>query len=100
MSASDRDSEDKALLLLLTAVTLAFLWILWPVFDAILWGTIIAILFAPVYRRLCRSMHQRRTLAALTTVGLVIVIVIVPVTLVAAMLAQEATGLIARIQSG
>ena len=100
MTGTDRDSEDKAFLLLLAAVTLAFAWILWPVFDAILWGTIIAILFAPVYRRLCRSMRQRRTLAALTTVGLVVVIVIVPVTLVAAMLAQEATGLIARIQSG
>jgi predicted PurR-regulated permease PerM len=93
-------SEDKAFLLLLAAVTLAFAWILWPVFDAILWGTIIAILFTPVYRRLCSAMRRRRTPAALATVGLVIVIVIVPVTLVAAMLAQEATGLIASIKSG
>jgi predicted PurR-regulated permease PerM len=97
---TDRITEDKAFVLLLAAVTLAFAWILWPVFDAILWGTIIAILFAPVYRRLCRSMRQRRTPAALATVALVVVIVIVPVTLVAAMLTQEATGLIARIQSG
>ena len=92
--------EDKAFLLLVAAVTLAFAWILWPVFDALLWGTIIAIVFAPVYRCLCRSMRQRRTPAALATVVLVVVIVIVPVTLVAAMLAQEATGLIERIQSG
>ena len=93
-------SEDKAFLLLLAAVTLAFAWILWPVFDAILWGTIIAILFTPVYRRLCSAMRRRRTPAALTTVALVVVIVIVPATLVAAMLAQEATGLIASIKSG
>jgi predicted PurR-regulated permease PerM len=97
---TDRDSEDKAFLLLVAAVTLAFALILWPLFDAILWGTIIAILFTPVYRRLCRLMRQRRTPAALATVALVVVIVIVPVTLVAAMLAQEATSLIARIQSG
>ena len=89
---TDRGSEDKAFLLLLAAVTLAFAWILWPVFDAILWGTIIAILFAPAYRWLRRSMRHRRTPAALATVALVVVIVIVPVTLVAAMLAQEATG--------
>jgi len=95
-----RVSEDKAFLLLLAVVTLAFAWILWPVFDALLWGTIMAILFTPVYRRLHRSMRHRRTPAALATVTLVVVIVIVPVTLVAAMLAQEATGLIARIQSG
>ena len=97
---TDPSSEDRAFLLLMAAVTVAFAWVLWPVFDAILWGTIIAILFAPAYRRLCRSMRQRRTLAALATVALVVVIVIVPVTLVAAMLTQEATALIARIQSG
>ena len=98
--ADTRNDDDKMFPLLLAFVTLAFAWILWPVFDAILWGTIIAILFAPVNRRLRASMRQRRTPAALATVVLVIAIVIVPVTLVAAMVAQEATGVIARIQSG
>jgi predicted PurR-regulated permease PerM len=93
-------TEDKTFVLLVVVVSLAFAWILWPFFDAVLWGTIIAILFAPVHRRLCAALRQRRTLAALTTVALVIVIVIVPVMLVAAMLAQEAAGLYARVQSG
>ena len=44
--------EDKTFLLLVIAVSLAFAWILWPFFGAVLWGTILAILFAPLYRRL------------------------------------------------
>ena len=65
---TDSVSEDKAFLVLLVAVSLAFAWILWPFYGAMLWGAMIAILFAPVYRRLLRSMRQRRTLAALATV--------------------------------
>ena len=58
--------EDKTFLVLLVAVTLAFAWIVWPFFGAVLWGVILAIVFAPLYRRQLRSMRQRRTLAALT----------------------------------
>ena len=91
---------DKTFLLLVVAVSLAFAWILWPFFDAILWATIIAILFAPVNRGLSAAMRQRRTPAALATVAIVVVIVILPVTLVAATLAQEASSVYARVQSG
>lgn len=44
--------EDKAFLLLVAAVSVAFLMIVWPFYGAILWGVAIAIMFAPVYRRL------------------------------------------------
>ena len=50
-----RDLEEKSFLLLLAAVSLAFAWILWPFSGAILWGTVLAIVFAPLYRRLLRS---------------------------------------------
>ena len=92
--------EDRAFLLLLVGVTLAFAWILWPFSGAILWGTVIAILFAPVYRRLSVSMGQRRTLAALATVTVIIVIVILPLALITALLLEEASSVYARIRSG
>jgi len=92
--------EDKAFLFLVVAVSLAFAWILWPFFGAVLWGVIIAIMFAPLYRRLSRSLRQRRTLAALATELVILVLVILPVTLIAALLVQEALGLYQRIQSG
>jgi predicted PurR-regulated permease PerM len=92
--------EDKTFLWLIVAVSLAFAWILWPFYGAVFWGAILAILFAPLYRRLLRSMRQRRTLAALATVMIILLIVIVPLTLTAALLLQEGFSVYERIQSG
>jgi predicted PurR-regulated permease PerM len=99
-SAESPAVEDKAFLLLLVAVSLAFAWILWPLFGAILWGVILAIVFTPMYRRLRRSLRQRRTLAALATLGIILLLVILPLTLVTALLVQEGAGVYQRIQSG
>jgi len=92
--------ENRALLLLLVAVTLAFGWILQPFFGTILWGAIIALMFAPLYRWLLGRMKQRRTLAALVTLLVVLVMVIVPFALVTASLASEAAEVYNHIQSG
>ena len=92
--------EDKTFLFLVIAVSLAFAWILWPYSGAVLWATILAIVFAPPYRRLASSMRQRRTLAALVTLVIILMIVILPVTLIIALLLQEAFSIYERIQSG
>ena len=92
--------ESKAFLLLVVLVTLAFGWILWPFFGAVLWGTILAIVFAPVYRRLLKSLRRKRTVAALMTVMVVLMIVILPLTLVAMLLLQEGFSVYEKVQSG
>jgi len=99
-SANLSGLEDKTFLLLVIAVSLAFAWILWPFFGAVLWGTILAILFAPFHRHLLSFMGQRRTVAALATVMIVLLIVILPVTLVGALLLQEAVSVYEKFQSG
>ena len=43
--------SDKAFLVLVVAISLAFGWIVWPFFGAVLWATVLAILFSPLYRR-------------------------------------------------
>lgn len=95
-----RSLEDKTFLLLIAAVSLAFAWILWPYYGAVLWGTVIAILFAPLYRWLAKAMTGRRNLAALATLLIILVMVILPLALVAASLAQEAADVYRRVQSG
>jgi predicted PurR-regulated permease PerM len=95
-----RTLEDKTFLLLIIAVSLAFAWILWPFYGAVLWGAVLAIVFAPLYRRLSLSMRQQRNLAALATVMIIVVIVILPLTLITASLVQEASGLYEKFQSG
>ena len=95
-----RRLEEKTFLLLIAVASLAFAWILWPFFGAILWGTVMAIVFAPLCRRLSGSMRQSPSVAALTTILIVIVIVILPLTAITSSLIQEAANLYDRIQSG
>jgi predicted PurR-regulated permease PerM len=90
--------EDKAFLLLLFAISLLFAWILWPFYGAVFWGAVLAIVFARPYRRLLKSMGP--TLAALATVLIVLLMVILPATLIVALLLQEAFGVYERFQSG
>ena len=99
-SANLPDLEDKTFLLLVIAISLAFAWILWPFFGVVLWGTILAILFAPVYRRLLKILGQRRTVTALATVTIVLLIVILPLTLIGALLVQEGLNVYEKFQSG
>jgi predicted PurR-regulated permease PerM len=82
------------------AVSCALGWILWPFYGTIMWGAIIALLFAPLYRRLLPRLKGRRTLAALLILLLVLVIVILPFVLITIALANEATLIYQGIQSG
>jgi predicted PurR-regulated permease PerM len=92
--------EDKTFLLLIVAVSLAFAWILWPYSGAVLWATVLAIVFAPLCRRLSSSMRRKRTLAALTTLLIIVLIVILPLSVIMALLVHEGLGVYDKIQSG
>jgi predicted PurR-regulated permease PerM len=92
--------ETRAFVLLLVVVTLAFGVILLPFWSAVFWGVIIAILFAPLQRRLVRRMGQRRTWAAVTTLAIILLIVTPPLILIVGTLVQESSAVYARIQSG
>ena len=93
-------SESRALFALLIAVTAALGWILWPLFGALLWSAVIALIFAPVQRQMLHRLRRRRTLAALVTLGLATTLVILPLALIATALAAEATALFKILQSG
>jgi predicted PurR-regulated permease PerM len=92
--------EDRAFWLLVVAASAAFGLILWPFFGAVLWGTVIAILFAPVQRRLVRSMRGRRSLAAIVALAIIVLLVILPLALVATLVLQEAVNLYQAVQAG
>jgi predicted PurR-regulated permease PerM len=92
--------ERRTFAALVIAVTVAFAWILWPFSGAVLWGTALAIVFAPAYRRLVRRMGGRATLAALATMGMIMLIVILPLAVIGTLLVGQAATLYARLQSG
>lgn len=95
-----RTSEKNAFLLFIVLVSVAFAWILLPFYGAILWGTVLAILFVPLHRRLLHLTGNRRTFAAFSMLLTIVMIVIIPVTLVGVSLVQEAVDVYGKIQSG
>lgn len=84
-----RSLEDNALLLLVLAISLAFAWILWPFFGALLWAAVLAIVFTPLHEWLLRAMPKRQNLPALATVLIILTLVILPLTLIAASLCKR-----------
>lgn len=92
--------EDKTFLILLLLVSLAFLWVLWPFYGAVFWGSVLALMFSQLFLRLLAKMPQKRTLAALLTVSIILVLVILPVGFISALLAQEAVSVYQRVESG
>ena len=95
-----RTSEDRSFLVWLGIITLAFGWLLWPFSGALLWATLLAIIFAPVYRRFLEGLPEWRNLAALSTVIVVVVLVLIPVGIVIASLVDQGGELYQRIQAG
>lgn len=93
-------TKNRALLLLLAAVTLAFGAILLPLHGAIFWGMVLAILFAPLHRRLLARLRRKPNLAALLTLTVCLLIVILPILAIAASVAQEAGVVYQRVRAG
>ena len=92
--------QQKTFLFLLVIVSIGFGWILAPFSGAVFWGIVLAILFAPLYRWLLKKTKQRANLAALITLLSIIVMVILPLSLVAASLVDQTAGVIEMVRSG
>ncbi|TWG86230.1 putative PurR-regulated permease PerM [Cupriavidus gilardii J11] len=92
--------QQKAFYLLLAIVTIAFFWILKPFFGAVFWGVILAIIFMPVNNRLNRAMPGHPNLSALITLLLCLIVVVLPMSVVAASLVNEGTIVVQQIRSG
>ena len=92
--------QNRTFLLLLTAVTVAFLAILWPFYGAVFWAVVLAILFMPLHRKLVARLPGKPNLAALGTLGLCLLLVILPLMLLSLSLIQETAQLYERARSG
>lgn len=92
--------DNKAFLFVLIAVTVAFGWILWPFFGSVFWGVVLAILFAPLHRRLRLRLPGRPSVAALITLAAIVLMVLLPLAVIVAALAREGASVYERTQSG
>jgi predicted PurR-regulated permease PerM len=92
--------QQKTFLALLLLVTVGFFWVLAPYAGAVFWGIVLAILFAPVYRWLLKKTHQKPNLSALITLFLIVFIVILPLSLIAVSLVNQAASVVDMVKSG
>jgi predicted PurR-regulated permease PerM len=91
--------QDRAFLLILAIVTLAFFWVILPFYGAVFWAVILAIVFRPLQRRLEILLHGRRNLAALISVAVCVLIAVLPITLIVSALVTEGAQFVERMQS-
>jgi predicted PurR-regulated permease PerM len=89
-----------ALLGLMLSAALALGWIVLPFYGSILWGAVIALTFAPLNRHLLPRTGGRPSLAAMLTLLVAVLLGVLPLALVVALLASEATTVYTRLQSG
>jgi predicted PurR-regulated permease PerM len=92
--------KDRSLTILLALVSIAFIWILLPFYGAVFWAVILAILFAPLQRRLQLKFGWERNLTSLLTLSICLLIAILPVIALSIFLVQEGAALYKNIESG
>jgi Predicted permease len=92
--------ETKSLLVLVLVATLLFGLILWPFFGAVCWAVFIAIVFWPMQQRFLHGSHGRRNTAALASLTVILLIVILPLLLVIGSITQEASLVVEKMRSG
>jgi predicted PurR-regulated permease PerM len=87
-------------LILLGAVSLAFLWLTLDFIQPVFWAAVLAIIFNPVQRRIEVWTGGRKAYAALITTTAIVLVVFIPLSLIGVAVSQEALNLYARITSG
>ncbi|MGY2280539.1 AI-2E family transporter [Pseudomonas monsensis] len=97
---NQKNLQFKSLTVLLLLVTVAFIWILLPFYGAVFWAVILGILFAPMQRRLQQKFGWQRNVTALCTLGICLIIAILPVIILSVLLVQEGATLYNNIESG
>ncbi len=97
--AAARTPEDRFFVWLVVAISIAFAWIVAPMYGAVLWGVVFAILFAGMHRRVLKTI-RRPNIAALATLFIILVIVILPLTILTISVVSEASEVVEKVQSG
>jgi len=85
---------------LLTLVTLAFFGLIADFIQPIFWAATLAVVFSPVNRRIQYLLGRRKSSAALLSLLLICITVIIPFWFVASAVISEAASFYSRIQAG
>ncbi len=92
--------EDGSFLAIVLLVTVGFAVVIAPFFGAILWGLVLTIMFEPVNRWLLERMPNRPNGAALLTLLLLTLSVILPTIFLGLAIADELVNVYTMLQTG
>jgi predicted PurR-regulated permease PerM len=92
--------ERTFFIALLIAVTLAFLWLIRGFLQPIFWAIALGILVYPLHARLVPHVRNRESLAAVLSVLLVVIVVVLPLIGIGAAVTREGTALFDRLDQG
>lgn len=92
--------EQGGFLLFLALVTMALVVVVLPFTQPMLWAALAAIMFQPLYRWFLARMPGKDSRAALATLGVIMVAVILPAFLIGSAVVNEAAGLVVAFQEG
>jgi predicted PurR-regulated permease PerM len=85
---------------LLVLTTLAFFGLILDFLLPIFWAVVLATIFHPLYKRCNHSFGGRSVLASITTIAIILLLVILPLTLIGVAVASELSGVYQRIAAG
>lgn len=92
--------EERFFLVMLVLVTLAFGFVLEPFWGCIFWACAITVIFYPVQHKILGLIGDKPNSAALLTLMICMLVVILPVLAIGAAFIQEGVSFYAKIQSG
>ncbi len=92
--------EDRFLLILISAVSIALALLIRPLFGAILWAVILAIMFRPLNDRIAASLGRRRAAASAITLLVIVLLVVAPAVGLGFAIVDQLVGIYTRIQAG
>ena len=101
----DRASESEAInrggfYLFLAAITLATTWVVWPFAAPLLWASLAAIMFQPLYQRILSWMPESHNKAALLALIFITLVVLVPSFIIGGLIVEQAAELVLAFQNG
>jgi predicted PurR-regulated permease PerM len=100
MATKPGSINQGGFLLFLAAITLATTYVVWPFAAPIMWATLAAIMFQPLYQWLLAHMKGRPNQAAITCLLIITFAVLVPGFIIGGLVVDEATGILRAFQRG
>lgn len=91
--------EHWSFLLLLAAVSVLFVWVVWPFIGPVMWAALAAIMFQPLYKWVLRKVRGRRNLAATLTLGIIFIVVLLPALFIGSLVVGEAIKLVNNLRA-